>query len=548
MAKVQKKEFPVLPDDFLRRKASQVGLTSEQIAVFLLKFGEQKDNTEVAKQLGISVNACVQCLGEIYKKSGITGRGRGKEKRLRSELIRDFEADLTLGSGLHSNGATRAALTSQFLNIPTQPLSALRTQDTTAEGPLPTFAQQTTTPDATFLQEWLISMRHSVEQLRKAEGREVTESTLASLLKTLPVAVTALAADTQHTKAQVLAEILDSLDRLVINLQPRVQKNQLYGLKFLQEDSNPLARSVFAFVSRLRNQLGFAQGEFETWQIIELAIERANARYQEEKHEAPQQWRGMKVYSQRIRRICFELIRDYVHKEKTLSMPTGANKQLISDIRLRRNLQAVDLAILDLYLAYKNHHEANFNFFDIIRMRWLLDIPWGTFSEFLNDDSKYQGVTIADRWDYERKALSALRKAYHRYDRASIDEMQWQFAEKVADRQKTYYDKLFFSPRNDITEFYKIVAVPQEDDRGPSDLDTSKDVWTYCQLCSQPYLTEPDLDTLETLLERAKSIPGLDFWMREVDHFVAHELEDKPDSLIGIEATQKAQLKKHAIR
>ncbi|MEM8809392.1 MAG: hypothetical protein AAGF01_25500, partial [Cyanobacteria bacterium P01_G01_bin.38] len=392
------------------------------------------------------------------------------------------------------------------------------------------------------------SIRYSVEQLHKDEGREVTESTLASLLKTLPVAVTALAADTQHTKAQILAAILESLDTLVINLQPRVQKNQLYGLKFLQEDSNPLARSVFAFVSRLREQLGFADGEFETWKIIEKAIEKANVRYPDEKREAPQQWRGMKVYSQRIRRICFELICDYACREAQLSARPETNHQLISDARLRRNLQAVDLAILDLYLAYKNHYEANFNFFDIIRMRWLLDIPWGTFSEFLNDDSKYQGVTITDRWDYERKALSALRKAYHQYDRASTDEMQWQFADKVAERKKTYYDKLFFSPCNDITEFYKLVAVPQEDGRGPSDLDISKDVWTYCQLCSKPYLTETDLETLATLLKRAQSTSGLDFWMREVDHFVAHELEDKPDSLIGIEATQKAQLKKHAIR
>ncbi|MEM8806591.1 MAG: hypothetical protein AAGF01_11240, partial [Cyanobacteria bacterium P01_G01_bin.38] len=345
----------MLPDDYLRLRAAQVGLTSEQMAVFLLKFSEKKSNANAAKQLGISVNACVQCLGEIYKKFGITGRGRGKEKRLRTELIRDFEADWTPANRLYTSGfAQPRALAGQFSNIPTQPLSALRTQDTTAEGPLPDFAQQTTTPDATFLQEWLISIRYSVEQLHKDEGREVTESTLASLLKTLPVAVTALAADTQHTKAQILAAILENLDTLVINLQPRVQKNQLYGLKFLQENSNPLARSVFAFVSRLREQLGFADGEFETWKIIEKAIEKANARYPDEKREAPQQWRGMKVYSQRIRRICFELIRDYACRDAQLSARPETNHQLISDARLRRNLQAVDLAILDLYLAYKN--------------------------------------------------------------------------------------------------------------------------------------------------------------------------------------------------
>ncbi|MEO0457705.1 MAG: hypothetical protein AAF152_14165 [Cyanobacteria bacterium P01_A01_bin.114] len=531
----------MLPDDYLRLKASLVGLTPEQIAVFLLKFGQKKSNADVAKRLNISVNACVQCLGEIYKKFQINGRGRGKEKRLRSELIKEFEADF----GAIAPGS---ALTHPLANIPTQPLSALRTQDAVAAAPLPTFAQQVTTPDATFLQEWLTSMRHSVEQLHKDEGREAAELTLASLLKTLPVAVTALAADTQHTKAEVLAAILESLDKLVISLQPRVEKNQIYGLKFLEKESNPLARSVFAFVSRLLNQLGLAQDEFEPWQIIQAAIDKANAIYKDEKGEDRQQLPGMKVYAHRIRRLCFELIRTYAREANKRPAHIVLDTPLTSAEKLHHNLQAVDLAILDLYLASKSHHEANFNFFDIIRMRWLLSIPWGTFSEFLSDDSKYQGVTLIDQWDYERKALSALRKAYHQYDFTSLSEMQQQFAEKVNHRRHTYYDKLFYAPRHDITGFYKIVAVPRENSHNQSAMDVSKDVWTYCQLCAKPYLTEPDLDALEALLNKAKVISSLDFWMREVDHFVAHELEEKPDSLIDIEVTQKAQLKKHAIR
>ncbi|NEP17025.1 MAG: hypothetical protein F6J97_08970 [Leptolyngbya sp. SIO4C1] len=536
---------PVLPDDYLKSKALQAELTAEQTAVFLLKFGAQKTNADTAKQLGISVNACVQCLGEIYKKFGIAGRGRGKEKRLRSELVQDFEANLVPGGSIVPNGLATQGLSA----IDTQPLAALRPlASIAAKAPLTQFAQQPTSADSRFLQEWLIAIRESIDKLRTDEGRELAEPTLTGLLKTLPIAITALAADTQHTKAQVLEKILESVDRLVVDLQPRVEKNQIYGLRFLQEDSNPLARSTFAFIYRLRDQLGFDPQAFHTWQIIDQAIEAANRRYQAERAEESKQPHGIKTYSRRIRRLCFQIVRQ---QAAGIERPIQARPVKVTARQLRRNLQAVDSAILDLYLASKSRDQASFNFFDIIRMRWLMDIPWGTFSKLPDDDRHYLGVTAADQWNYEHKALAALRKAYHyydRYDANQLEDMQQQFAQRIKLRQKTYCEKLFFEYRPDITDFYKIVAVPQVTGRANYDFEISKAVWTYCQLCIKPSLTSADLDVLEQLLEQARKLDGLDFWMREVDHFMAHKRENTTDSFIQIEAYQKAQLKKHAVR
>ena len=92
------------------------------------------------------------------------------------------------------------------------------------------------------------------------------------------------------------------------------------------------------------------------------------------------------------------------------------------------------------------------------------------------------------------------------------------------------------------------MAVPREANKDKDDIWLSNRVWRYATLLAKSHLNLDDLDEIRQLLKDASSRPGLDFWLREVDHFIAHETEDDPDSLLAIEAAQRVELKKHSIR
>ena len=199
-----------LPESYLQQQAVQVGLTAEQAAVFVRKFHRTQSNRAIAKELDISVNACVQRLGEIYHKFGIEGRGRGKELHLRQKLIKGMvpKADIAPGNG--------------------SVIKALQPSDQIEKDPLALthLSQETLAADAQSLRKWVCSLRSSQATLLQEDGPEMVDDILNSLLQTLPMAVTALAADTPYTKATILAKLLDRLDQLVLELQPRVEKHR----------------------------------------------------------------------------------------------------------------------------------------------------------------------------------------------------------------------------------------------------------------------------------------------------------------------------------
>ena len=527
------RSFIELPYAYLQERAELAGLTVEQTKLFLLKFHHFKHNRDVASELDITVNACVQCLGEIYRKFGIEGRGRGKENRLRQALIQAYKE--------RSDDNLTVTSEHDHMMVTLRPLDH---QERSSEA-LTRFAQTVPAANPQFLRGWVRSLRYSQETLAQEDGQEMVDDILRSLLKTLPGVVTALAADTPNTKAVILGKILERLDQLVLELQPRVEKNRLPQLRFfLQENSNPLARSLFAFVLRLRSQLGFGDDVFKPWEVIDQAMEQvSSAHYQ----LAIGQPRGMKAYSQLIRQLCFEFIyrRAYeADQQGNVSTETIA----VSPERLRRDLHAVDHALLDLYLVTKQRTEANIDFFHILRTRWLEPMEWGTFSADISGSRNFLGMTLSEQWDFEIKALRALRAAYHNYDHDSFEPMYAKFEEKVSQRRVTYCEKLFYPPEISPEGFYKLVAVPREANADKGDIWLSNRVWRYATLLAQPHLSLEDLNEIRQLLNDAASRPGLDFWLREVDHFIAHETEEDPDSLLAIEASQRAELKKHSIR
>jgi predicted NACHT family NTPase len=82
----------MFPKKFLMQMAQTHQLSVDQESVFLLRFGEEREDREVASFLGISEEAYRKRMGEIYRKFDISGRGPGKSNRLLHILQNYLEA------------------------------------------------------------------------------------------------------------------------------------------------------------------------------------------------------------------------------------------------------------------------------------------------------------------------------------------------------------------------------------------------------------------------------------------------------------------------
>ena len=78
---------------FLTRMAQTHQLSADQESVFLLRFGEDREDREVASFLGISEEAYRKRMGEIYRKFDISGKGPGKNNRLLHILQNFLDAE-----------------------------------------------------------------------------------------------------------------------------------------------------------------------------------------------------------------------------------------------------------------------------------------------------------------------------------------------------------------------------------------------------------------------------------------------------------------------
>lgn len=83
----------MFPQKFLTRMAQIHQLSVDQESVFLLRFGENREDREVASFLGISEEAYRKRMGEIYRKFDISGKGPGKNNRLLHILQNYLEAE-----------------------------------------------------------------------------------------------------------------------------------------------------------------------------------------------------------------------------------------------------------------------------------------------------------------------------------------------------------------------------------------------------------------------------------------------------------------------
>jgi serine/threonine-protein kinase len=80
-----------LSSTFLNEIAYKHRLSPDQIKVFLLRFGEDKDYEEIAQLLETSAGACLKRMGQVYTKFSIPGYSRGKESLLQSFLVEEHK-------------------------------------------------------------------------------------------------------------------------------------------------------------------------------------------------------------------------------------------------------------------------------------------------------------------------------------------------------------------------------------------------------------------------------------------------------------------------
>lgn len=108
----------MFPKKFLMRMAQTHQLSVDQESVFLLRFGEEREDPEVASFLGISEEAYRKRMGEIYRKFDISGRGPGKSNRLLHILQNYLETDSSSDQNLSiANQSSQESAIASAINI-----------------------------------------------------------------------------------------------------------------------------------------------------------------------------------------------------------------------------------------------------------------------------------------------------------------------------------------------------------------------------------------------------------------------------------------------
>jgi predicted NACHT family NTPase len=108
----------MFPQKFLTRMAQTHQLSADQESVLLLRFGEDREDREVASFLGISEEAYRKRMGEIYRKFDIGGKGPGKNNRLLHILQNFLDAEASSQNEQTSLIASQSgSVTSLDINI-----------------------------------------------------------------------------------------------------------------------------------------------------------------------------------------------------------------------------------------------------------------------------------------------------------------------------------------------------------------------------------------------------------------------------------------------
>lgn len=523
-----------LTKEFLLQKAHQWALTPEQEKVLELKFGQQHSNPEVAAQLGISLNACIQCLGEIYRKAGIAGRSRGKANRLRADLLQEAETQAAAPQvvPLHSQEVARPSAM-------TMPYPCVALPDTSTRQ---------------YLENVLTRIQDYSRNLSADQGSSDVYSAIQYLSDNLPQSTTALAIESRWKQVEVVQKMLQRFEEVVTEIEPSL--DEFEDLDFLRT-KNSIYRSITAFIERLSRQLNLHHQDSERAHddvhndIIDTVLKQGQEKFQDLAQRPPTN-ASLKTYSAWVRKACFDIVTksvigddgNYNSARYADLLNRPQHPVLDMKVDIERNLRLVDASILEMYLSAKNPNVFNFNFFDILVARWMKNIPWSTdvkdsFQKgWLPSEDEDVMMFRLDTRDFEWAALNSLRRHYHHLSsRHESCETIHDYFLCVLKPVKKRYLSHFCKSYEDVDSLggqaslgkYPIVSIPRslcENDPNFWD-ETCTSIWKYCELASYNYLTPQNLKELDALLRQACLSPILDFWFNEIDHFVDHSLAQR---------------------
>ncbi len=499
-----------LANEFLLQKSRQWGLTGEQEDVLVRKFGQGQSNRDIAEALGISINACVQCLGEIYRKAGITGTSRGKAHRLRADLVQEATQQAT-------PKAPSAYIAPGMLPEMTANLSPLSDIDGKA--------------NRQYLEELLDQLQQRAQDLSLNPDGEAADEAIQLLSDSLPRSTTALASESHWKRVEVVRQIIHQVSKLFTTIDPSLEECD--GLAFLSPEKstgNPLHRSITAFIQRTTQQLNSDDHDPPAVELVLQSVAQEGHRFFKDKSVRPsEQNPSLKTYSAWVRRASLGLLVD------RFGPRSEADQTFLIHPRhgIDRNLLAVDAACLGMYLSARKDDVLDLNYFDILVARWMKSVPWRKNLGNSPLDEEHPILFSIDPVDLEWASLSALRRRYHKLDvLKKYDLLHGYFLDRLRDVRSRYRNH-FWLDYDDIAAFaddkYKIVGIPrsflgpQETDRDTCEA-IAGDVRRYCELAAYSTLNQKDLQELDALLLRAGQSTILDFWFNEIDHFMDHQL------------------------
>lgn len=500
-----------LTKEFLLHKSRQWGLTGEQEEVFVRKFGQGQSNRDVAESLGISINACVQCLGEIYKKAAIQGNSRGKAHRLRSDLLQEATQN---ANGTHHLRGT-AYISPELLPEPTS-LSALESD---ADGEA----------NRQYLEDLLNKLQRQAQDLSVNPDGDAADKALQLLSDNLPKSTAALASESHWKRVEVVRHIIHQVSKLFTTIDPSLEDSD--GLSFLSPENsfgNPLHRSITAFIRRTSHQLKRGDQASPTVDsLIQLVFQQGQTLFKDPSSRPAKDSPDLKTYSAWVRKTCLSLL------SESLSPRLDVDQTLLIDPRhgIDRNLLAVDVACLKMYLSARKDDVLDLNYFDILVARWMKSVPWREDPSNASLNEEHPMMYSIDPVDLEWASLSALRRRYHALDvLKKYDLLRDYFIDQLKNVKDKYCHHFWLS-YEEIEAFadnkYKIVGIPSaylglqnvERDRCES---MARDVWRYGELAAYSTLNQKDIEELSELLTKACQSTILDFWFNEIDHCMDH--------------------------
>jgi len=151
----------MLTESFLRQAARDHSLTHKQEDVFLRKIFQNQPYNVITDQLGISKAACLKRMGEVYDKFEIKGGGRGKEQKLRKQLL----AQTALPQSTQVEAWQRGSDSSSQVTVQTA-LAASRNIDRL---PAPLSKYDTWIQD---LHDWFVCLGYQFDSLPEYQSRD----------------------------------------------------------------------------------------------------------------------------------------------------------------------------------------------------------------------------------------------------------------------------------------------------------------------------------------------------------------------------------------